>query len=120
MVDRNHGERRAEKRVNESVPIKLFSVEKYDAIAETKNISASGAYCSLSTKIPEMTKLQIKLSIPNVGNLSSKRIDCQGVVVRTENDEKNENYNIAIYFNDITECDKEYIRKYVNYHLNEE
>lgn len=117
MKFRGYEERRGEKRIDKTIPIKLFSVERYDAITETKNISASGTYCSIGREIPEMTKLQIKLRVPAVGENPPTRIDCEGVVVRTESNKEEEGYNIAIYFNNISEEDKAHIRKYVYYHL---
>jgi len=118
--DKKRQERRKESRVKKNIPIKLFIPEEYDAIAETKNISASGAYCILHLKIPEMTKLAIILLIPSYDRIPAKKIECKGVVVRIEENKspKNKPYNIAIYFNNINKSDKKFIRQYVKHHLN--
>lgn len=112
-------ERRRDSRIQKNIPIKLFSADKYDVITETKNISASGAYCKLNLKIPEMTKLAITLLLPRLGKIPAKKIDCQGVVVRVEEKKEQDNnlYSIAIYFNNMNKSDRKFIRQYVKQHL---
>jgi hypothetical protein len=44
-------------------------------------------------------------------------VKCAGVVVRTEKTQSN-NYDIAIYFNEITDADMQKISSYVNKRLN--
>jgi len=119
MKERDNSERRQDVRINKNIPIKLFSADKYDAIAETGNISASGAYCGVNFKIPEMTKLDITLLIPRLGKISAKKIDCEGVVVRVEKnkDSVDSPYSIAIYFSNISKTDKKFISQYVKQHV---
>ncbi len=113
-------ERRKNVRVDKNVPLKIFSIDKYDTILETKNISASGAYCGLDFKIPEMTKLQVTLLIPSSDKIQAKKVNCEGVVVRVEKKSHNDKYNVAIYFSKINKSDKKFIEQYVRHHISKE
>ena len=63
-----------------------------------------------------MTKLQILLLLPlrRRNKVVTKKISCQGVVVRTETVKDGESYNIAIYFNEIQKKDAATISEFVN------
>ena len=69
-----------------------------------------------------MTKLKVQLLLPALksGKNSTKRISCQGVVVRTEPVAGEQFCNVAIFFNDITPRDAESIADYIVSHLDEE
>jgi len=110
-------EKRKAPRINKSLPIKL-NRKDFDVITETKNISCIGVYCAVPKYIEPMTKLKIVLIIPkHPGSKSSNQtIECKGVVVRTDVLENN-NYNIAIFFNEIKERDKQKISSYVEHYL---
>jgi len=109
-------ERRQHPRVNFNLPIKI-SDTSVDLVTETKNVSASGAYCVVNKPIDLMTKLEIIILIPlkknNKKNL--KKITCGGVVVRQDYMKNNGTgkYSIGIYFNDIKETDRKLITSYV-------
>lgn len=107
-------ERRQHVRVERHVPLKITQ-EEGDIVAETVNISRSGAYCRLNKRIPVMTKLKIQLLLPlRKGNKSAtKSIHCQGVVVRIEPCVEGF-YHIAIFFNEIAQRDAELINDYVD------
>lgn len=110
-------ERRRYPRIEKSLPLKLSS-DEYDIITQTKNISCIGAYCSVDRFIPLWTKLSIILLLPSASKRNPNiKVKCKGVVVRTEKDPQG-NFNIAIYFNEITQAQKNKILKYVNQHLN--
>ncbi len=110
-------ERRQHPRVNFNLPIKISDTSR-DLVTETKNVSASGAYCVVNKDIGLMTKLEIIILIPlkknNKKNL--KKITCGGVVVRRDYIKNNgsSKYNIAIYFNDIKDTDRKLLTSYVN------
>lgn len=115
MMDRKI-ERRKDPRIGKSLPLKITSLDKYDVITETKNISASGAYCNVDFEIPELTKLDITILVPRSEKIPPKKINCQGVVVRIEKAE-NKTYNIAIYFHNISKSDKKIIKQYIEHHI---
>ncbi len=86
--------------------------------AETINLSASGAYCRVDQPIPLMTTLKIILHIPDDSGTDPSPITADGVVVRTEADISDislqNEYNIAIFFNEIDEPDRARLIAYVN------
>ena len=95
-------ERRRSPRLEHMVPVKLSSGD-IDIVTETSNLSSSGVYCRVNAYIEPMTKLKIHLLLPVKKNsrTSTKRISCQGVVVRAESVPDQNYFNAAIFFNDI-------------------
>ena len=114
-------ERRKDPRLSNSIPVKICK-DDGDSVTETANISRSGAYCKVSSYVEPMTKLDIHLLIPSKKNdkVSTKKVSCGGVVVRTEPNTEDDTFNIAIFFNDISLKDAEIISEYVQYHVNPE
>lgn len=110
-------ERRAYPRLDQQVSFKLL-LEGFDVESETKNISASGLYCRVSEPFSLMTKLRMIIFLPLKVNsrLITKKINCAGVVVRTEIDLEGTNH-IAIFFTDIKKTDQEKITGYIKQNL---
>lgn len=108
-------ERRKDKRVKNSVPVKICQ-DGGDLVTETQDISRSGAYCRVNQAITPMTRLKIHLLLSkgNGGKSATRKISCEGVVVRSEPADEENHYNIAIFFSDITSRDAEIITDYVN------
>jgi len=105
-------ERRRFPRIDKSLPLKV-AANGYDFITYTHNLSCVGTYCRVSKYIPPFTKISIKLSLPiNSGN-KEHRVECNGVVVRTD-DEKEGGFNIAVFFNQIRDTQKEKLSEYIN------
>lgn len=76
-----------------------FHVQSGDAdriAAETINISSRGLYCVVPKPVPAMTKLKVALDLP-VGDGQTKRMECEGVVVRSEKTDDGA-CRVAIYF----------------------
>jgi hypothetical protein len=113
-------ERRKYPRIKGNIPVKLCQ-EDGDIVTETGNISGAGSYCRVDEHIQLMTKLEIHLLIPTRknGKNINKKITCHGVVVRSEPIPKEKGYNVAIFFNDISQKDAESINDYVNSTLEE-
>lgn len=114
-------ERRKDPRLANNVPVRI-SQDNGETVTETANISRSGAYCRINQKVEPMTKLKVHLLLPmrKKGRSATKKICCEGVVVRTEPDTEEGFYNIAIFFNDISQRDAENIADYVNSYLEHE
>ncbi len=111
-------ERRRYPRLSKSLPLKISS-QDFDIVTQTKNISCIGAYCSVNTYIAPMSKLKITLLLPEKNNSSkqiSKKVNCIGVVVRTEK-AHSKNYNIAIFFEQIQERERVKLENYIQQHL---
>lgn len=88
--------------------------------AETNNLSATGAYCTVDRFIAPMTKLQIEYELPN--GPRRVRIRCAGVVVRIEPVVEHADrgrYHMAIFFTDLTERDRSVITRFVRERLAE-
>ncbi len=110
-------EKRRYPRFTFALPIKI-SNQEFDVVTETKNISGNGAYCSVDREIPVMTKLKIVLLIPLIkkGKRFLKKINCKGVVVRSQpiRDNGKNFYNIGIFFSEINEAYRKVLLSYIN------
>jgi len=113
-------ERRQDHRLEKNIPVKICQ-EDGDIVTETVNISRSGAYCVVNRSIEPMTKMKIHLLVPTRknGKTAAKKITCGGVIVRSEPASKDNHYNVAIFFNDISQRNSEMISDYVNVYLKE-
>ncbi|MEK6715497.1 MAG: PilZ domain-containing protein [Candidatus Omnitrophota bacterium] len=107
-------ERRSHPRVETTLPLRIKNPE-FDIVTSTKNISSVGAYCQVDRYLAPLTKLDIALVLNQQNNsnnnTNSIKVRCRGVVVRTE--QAIDKYNIAIFFNDIAEPEKEKINSFV-------
>lgn len=122
LIDQEVGEvlvieRRKNPRVHKNLPIKI----KYgdiDIITETRDISCSGTFCSVDQELPLMTKVQVLVMLPCFWSepLRSKKVKCEGVVVRSERT-ATQRYNIGIVFTDIKRNDQAKICEYVEHAL---
>ncbi|MCX5696084.1 MAG: PilZ domain-containing protein [Candidatus Omnitrophica bacterium] len=110
-------ERRVHPRLDKKLPFKV-AANGYDFSTSTQNISCVGAYCQIKKYIPPFTRVSIKLTLPVKTKEDKKNytIDCQGVIVRTEDKEK-EGFNIAIFFNRINNSQRKVITEYINQFL---
>jgi hypothetical protein len=114
-------ERRRSPRVRSTVPVKIIC-DDGDIVTQTVNISRSGVYCQVNRQVEVMTKLKVCLLIPikKLGKASTRRISCQGVVVRAEPISGSKTYNVAVFFNDIAQRDADSIADYVSSHLDQQ
>lgn len=103
-------ERREHPRIYRELPIKV-QANGYDFVTSTKNLSCVGAYCRINKYVPPFTRVMIKLTFPVKNKKCS--VECKGVLVRTEDGEKG-GFNIAIFFNEISQDQKRKISEYVN------
>ena len=115
---RSIDERREDPRLENNIPVKICQ-DGGDIVTETQNVSRSGAYCCVNQYIEPMTKLKIHLLLSFSKNEKSvtKKISCEGVVVRSEPAPDNGKYHIAVFFSDITKRDAECITDYVDMYL---
>ena len=111
-------ERRRLPRVSERVPLAI--TEGGTVLqAETVNLSAAGAYCTLDRFLAPMTKLQLDYELPDGGGRRT-RLRCTGVVVRTEpviaSPDKGR-YAVAIFFTDLSERSRSALSRFVRQRL---
>jgi c-di-GMP-binding flagellar brake protein YcgR len=94
-----------------------LSDNEFDILTETRNISASGAYCPVNKPLIPMTKLNVVLLIPLKKSRGKviKKINCSGVVVRQEHIKDNGKYayRVGIYFSDLKENDRKTLCSYI-------
>lgn len=107
-------ERRQFPRIKQDFPLKI-AANGYDFITTTRNISCVGAYCHIEKYIPPFTKIIIRLTLPVTINYVNKNytVECKGVVVRTE-DENEGGFNVAIFFNEIRDSERQKISQYIS------
>ena len=108
-------ERRRHPRLEKSIALKISSGD-FDIVTETKNLSGSGALCMVDKFITPMTKLKLNFILPIKRNkkVVSKRITCEGVVVRSEAAVDQELFQTAIFFSDISPKDSQTIHEFVD------
>jgi len=111
-------ERRKHPRLKNNIPLKISS-EDGDVVTETWNLSQTGVYCRANRYLEPMTRLKINLLLPIKKNqkVITRKISCEGVVVRTESIPGSDYYNTAIFFNEIQQKDADHISDYINEEL---
>lgn len=111
-------ERRKHPRTKSALPLKI-SKRGLDVITETRNISCSGVYCRVNKPIPLMSKINVTLLLPILSGkkVSTEKIECNGVVVRSEptiiKEAETAYQNIAIFFTELSKKNKNRIAQYV-------
>ena len=107
-------ERRRHLRLEHSIPVKISSGD-VEIVSETTNLSCSGAFCRINKFLAPMTKLKLNLLLPIRKNnkIVTKRVHCEGVVVRTESIPTGDYFQTAIFFSDITPKDATIIHDFV-------
>ena len=114
---RARAERRRDPRVATQLPL-ILNNGAGTIEARTENISTAGACCTLKQFLAPMTKLQIRLELP--GHSPSTVVSCRGVVVRVQPQTpraKQSAYNIAIFFNDLSDHSRTVLARYVQERL---
>ena len=106
-------EKRQYPRVEKSLPLSVVA-NGYDFATSTQNVSCVGAYCHIHKYMPPFTKVMVKLNLPVTASGGNKHhsVECRGVVVRTEDVERG-GFNIAIFFNEIKESERQKISEYL-------
>lgn len=114
MTHKIQKERRQSPRVVNNIPVKI-TTPSADFVTETQNISCSGAYCRVDQFIEPMTKLGVTLLLPirKKGKVQTRKVSCNGVVVRTENIPNETEFYTAIFFNDIHPKDSQILSEFV-------
>jgi c-di-GMP-binding flagellar brake protein YcgR len=117
MTPHKRIERRRYPRIEHALPIQILA-DGYDFVTNTQNVSCVGAYCHLDKYVPPFTKIAVKLSLPIMTDDKLKNVDveCNGVIVRTE-DEKKGGFNVAIFFNGIKDNQRKKISQYISQFL---
>lgn len=110
-------ERRRAPRVAERVKVTVHG-DGPPLEAETKNLSATGAYCLVDRFVPPMTKLDLRFELPQPSGHA--RVHCAGVVVRMDpviTQADRGRYHMAIYFTALSARNRQAITRYVQERL---
>ena len=96
-----------------------LKLDGFDSITHTLNISPSGVYCKVDKELPLMSRVRLKLMIqdPSKDRGGVKDLDVSGIVVRQHPviiDGTIKHYDIAIFFEDLSDKDKEIINGYIS------
>ena len=116
MVDQ---ERRTFPRIHdEQLSLKLETGD-FDIITHTLNVSASGIYCKIDKEIPIMSRVRIKLMVPDAlkSDKATKELDVDGVIVREHPviiDGVIKHYDAAIFFDNLSPKNREVIQNYIS------
>ena len=103
---------------DENLSLKLNSGD-FDTVTHTLDISASGIYCKIDREIPIMSRVKIKLMVPDSmkSDKGMKELDVDGVIVREHPviiDGVIKHYDAAIFFDNLSEKDQEIIQNYIS------
>ena len=114
-MSQSSSERRQHPRLDSNIPLKISS-DDIDIVTETHNLSRNGIYCQVNKFIQPMTKIKVLLLLPlkKQKKIVTKKIACEGVVVRSEAIPGKEQFHMAIYFSDIKLRDAESLTEYIN------
>lgn len=112
--------RRSAKRIPLQSPA-LLKISGMDTIeTRTINVSSSGIYFSSDKYIPVLSRVDITVELPwpdaPGGKAATRIVACEGVVVRIEpEDEQNDanEYNVACYFTSIDDRELKYLQALV-------
>ena len=91
----------------------------FDIMTHTLNISASGIYCKVEKEIPLMSRVRIKLMVPDSAksDKGTRELDVDGVIVREHPviiDGVIKHYDAAIFFDNLSEKNREIIQDYIS------
>lgn len=115
----DNSERRQHPRIFKKLPLKL-KIDSFDLTAETLNISSSGLYCQIDKYLKPMIKVSIVLLLPlklKNNTRVTKKVSCEGVIVRIDKIQEENKFNIAIFFSDLPKTSAENISRYIETHL---
>ena len=103
---------------DEGLSVKLNSGD-FDTVTHTLDISASGIYCKIDREIPLMSRVRIKLMVPDPAKSdnSTRELDVDGVIVREHPviiDGVIKHYDAAIFFDNLSEKSREIIQDYIS------
>jgi len=110
-------ERRSFPRIADTDFAMELKVGEYDTIIHTMNVSASGVYCKIDREIPIMSRVKIVLMMPGMKKSEGvSGLEVSGVVVREHPviiDGETRHYDLAIFFDDISQKDRDTISNYI-------
>ena len=116
---RQIAERRKNLRVDTDLPNPTLELTEELKPALLKNISISGLACISSTRIPEMTLVELNLQLPALPKEEAELypFHCKGAVVRCDAVDRcnsRKKWYLAIYFTEVDDANKELLQRYIS------
>ena len=108
-------ERRSFPRVKDEGLALELHLDDFDTVTHTLNVSASGIYCKIDKEIPLMSRVRLKLMVPDPVS-TPKELNVDGVIVREHPviiDGVVKHYDAAIFFDNLSTKDREVIQNYI-------
>jgi hypothetical protein len=119
-------EKRKERRIRISLPIKIVYKERIEILSKTENISRLGAYLEIDREISAGSQLEVTIVLPAYTADSSLcgQVICRASVFRSspvrESDEK-KIYGIGIFFTEFSqEAHREKLSRYIDHLISQE
>lgn len=117
-MGRSYTDRREHERVPVSVELEGAHPEHgVKARMTASNLSLGGMYCVSSHDFPEMTRLAVRMMLPEDGRSPRNPVDLEAVVVRREQAPSptggNHHYHLALFFTRIADDDRVAIADYL-------
>ena len=112
-------ERRQAPRISAKLAMQVAGTDETSVVTtESINLSASGIQFGSRQFLSPLTKVALTLILPAFGRRlrRERMLQCQGVIVRCEErtgPRQQTRYELACYFTDLTEGDRELIEQYV-------
>jgi len=117
---RKMADRRKHPRASKPVPLSLKGAEPR-ILNKVDNISSSGVLCHTAKKLPIMSKVAMEITVDASDESygQPERIECQGVVVRSEPhpDDTNGGYGTAIFFTRLSDEDRARLERFVDQYI---
>ena len=103
---------------DEGLSLKLNAGD-FDTVTHTLDISASGIYCKIDREIPLMSRVRIRMMVPDSvkSGKGTRELDVDGVIVREHPviiDGVIKHYDAAIFFDNLSEKNSEIIQNYIS------
>jgi len=124
MMSFGNSERRKAQRVDANLRLKvqipLADGSLQPATIETLNISSSGVYFRSDHFMEPMTKLNMILDLPlpaeGEGEMRMAAANCEGIVVRVvpeDPDAQVDSFEVAVFFTQIEDQGREYLKQHI-------
>lgn len=119
-------EKRKERRIKVSLPIKIIYQNTAPIASRTENISRLGAYVEIGKELPAGKEIEVILEIPAYDNSGAlpQQIKCKGNIFRSaqlEGPAAAGRYGIGVFFTDFSSpADKDKLSGYIDYLIAQE
>lgn len=121
---KEHVERRKSPRIDARLALQVErrqrSAAERPVSSESLNLSTGGLLCQVRNHVEPLTRIGLTILLPSFGRQGKKTqvINCEGVVVRCEQDTRdNHSYELACCFTDVRREDRQLIEEYVDWRM---